>query len=357
MGYKLKLLSCLIINLLVSSCTKSIGSAELPVDRYAYNQTLQYSTMQQQLLNIVRLRYSDPPYFLAVNSIVSQFELTRQGTGTLTGPWVAGYTGAQTQLTFADRPTVTFTPLQGTEFVTKFMRPIDLQVIYMLLKGGWGVRHVLTPLVEEFGPYDYMNIASRVVSSRRPVLHIFEDTNLILNRLQKLNCLKIHASGKGMKYKLKFEIKNLSCLSPKDLVLAKKVLHISKDTPYFYLSQYHSKDPHIIYIRARTVLSLLNYFSKGVDIPEHDIKYHLAPITYLPNGQIFDWRKPLENLFKVRVTSKFPKEALVSIQYRGNWYYILDSDIETKESLMLITIIMGIYEGKIDGFLPVFTVN
>lgn len=43
------------------------------IDRFDYNQAIVQSTNEQMLLNMVRLRYSEPPVFLAVNSVLTQY--------------------------------------------------------------------------------------------------------------------------------------------------------------------------------------------------------------------------------------------------------------------------------------------
>ena len=345
---------------LLVSCVPSIGTIELPINRYAYNESLQYSEMQQQLLNIVRLRYSDPPYFLSVNSIVSQTLFTKEGEANAAANSVFGLSrtliegGVRASL--SDKPTVTFSPLQGTEFVTRLMTPIDLSVIYMLLRAGWGVSHIFRPLIERLGPIDNVKLASRVTSSRIPQYKEFKYLSNVLRNLQHAEHLTTSKKKTDDGFSLRFDVASFATLSREERATLRKI-NISPETPYFELTSKPDDGPHTMYVQTRTVLGMFNYFSKGVDVPEADIRNKQVPMTYYPSGQIFDWHQVPGELFRVRVCSNRPSNALVSVKYRKHWFYISDSDFESKESLMLITIIMGIYEGKIESFLPVFTVN
>ncbi len=338
----------------------SVGTFELPVNRYAYNESLQYSVMQQQLLNIVRLRYSDPPYFLSVNSIVSQSDLTREGEFNAATNSVFGVArtllGGEVRASFSDKPTITFSPLQGTDFITRLMTPIDLSVIYMLLRGGWGVSHTLRPVLEQFGPFDGVKLASRVTSSRVPKYGEFTRLMNVLRKLQYDERLIMSKTKIDNKFALRFDIARFEDLPTRDRATLRKI-NVSSDAPYFELVSEPSAEPHALYTQTRTVLGMLSYFSKGVDLPEEDIRNKRVAMTYYPDGQVFDWRQVTGKLFRVRVCSNRPSHAFVSVKYRNHWFYITDSDFESKESLMLIAIIMGIYEGKIQAFLPVFTVN
>lgn len=320
--------------------------------------------MQQTLLNLVRLRYSDPPYFLAVNSIVSQFNYTRDITAS--GTINSGFYGnpqpyviplAQPTITFSDSPTITFTPLQGTEFVTRLMTPVDLSVVYMLLRSGWGISHVLRPLVEHMGEIDASKTASRVTSSRIPHYKTFKAVTNALRKLQHADALEVSRDKLGDEFAIRLEAKSFLPLSRKDIEVLSKI-GITPGEPYVWLTKKYTGKPHELYTQTRTVLGMLNFFSKGVDIPKKAIKNKEAPMTYYPNGEIFDWRNVIGRLFRVYVAEEAPKSGvLVSAKYRGDTFYISDYDFETKESLTLITIIMGIYEGKVEGFLPVFTVS
>lgn len=359
-----KIIYFFLISFLLVSCRASIGTVELPLDRFSYNETLQYSDMQQQLLNIVRLRYSDPPYFLSINSIVSQFEYTKSATASATVnsgyyfppiPYVVPY--VQPSVAFADRPTVTFTPLQGTDFVTRLMTPVDLSVLYMLLRAGWGISHTLRPIVEQMGPIDATKTASRVTSSRVPHYRTFKAITNALRKLQRVDALDISKGKVGNEFAIRLQVKSFATLSKEDIIALGKI-NITRDEPYVWLTKEPSDNPHELYTQTRTVLGILNYLSKGVDIPEEDIKMKRVAMTYYPNGQIFDWHAVTGKLFRVRVTKKPPKsDTLVAVKYHNKYFYISDYDFETKETLMLATIIMGIYEGKIEGFLPVFTVS
>lgn len=344
--------------LLFGSCTRSVGTYQLPINRFSYNEALQNSTLQQTLLNIVRLRYGEPPYFLSVNSIVSQYELTKRGGVFSSSPMEADGVYGSADLSFSDRPTVTFTPLQGTAFVNRFMSPINISVVYMLLRSGWGVSHVVTPLIEYLGDYDAASIASRVVSSRTPVYKMVYDFTNVLRKVQHMGALKFRAVKDGDKKKIRFDILNFSNLplSAQDKRILQK-FHVNAATPYFCVVDFQSEDPHEFTIKIRTILGLFNYFSKGVEVPSIDVKNHRVPMTYLSNGETFDWKELTGPLFRVRVSERPPRESFVAVKYKYHWYYVADSDFDTKESIMLLNIIMGIYEGKIDGFLPVFTVN
>ena len=351
---------CLMLSGLILVSCSHVGPIEIKSDRLDYNATLQHSDMQQQLLNIVRLRYSDPPYFLSVNSIVAQFNYTQKGqlsvnNDPIISPVRAAVKG-MTEASFMDMPTVTYTPLQGTEFVTKLMTPVDLKVVYMLLRAGWGFNHITRPLVQRFGPIDNAVVASRVTSSRLPEYQEFMRLGHAFLILQRRQDIQFGSELSEDRFSIHIKMKNLAKLSRKDRQALQQI-GVTPDTPDFWMVDRPSDLPRHIDIDTRTILAMLNYFSKGVDVSLADIKNKRVPMSYEKNGETFDWRQVTQGLFEVKVSNKKPADSFVNVQYRKQWFYIDDSDFESKETFNLIMIIMGIYQGKIEGFLPVFTVS
>jgi hypothetical protein len=63
----------------LNGCAARVGPKTLAHDRFDYSAAITQSWKEQMLLNMVKLRYMDPPMFLDVQQVVQQY--TREGSG------------------------------------------------------------------------------------------------------------------------------------------------------------------------------------------------------------------------------------------------------------------------------------
>ena len=152
------------------------GPATLADDRLAYNEVVKSTAEQQMLLNIVRLRYTDTPSSLAISSIATQTERTRAmqlvpffgvvgGEAQLRG---ANALLPQALISTVDRPTITLTPLDETEFTRKLFTPMTLDGVLYLAKTTWPISTVFRLWLENLNWVSNAETASGPTSAEVP---------------------------------------------------------------------------------------------------------------------------------------------------------------------------------------------
>src|SRR5215510_5397511 len=126
----------------VTGCA-SIGPGTVPRDRFDYITAISDSWKSQMLFNLVKLRYGDAPVFLDVASVINQYLV--EGTVGYSGSWAQNaqlpwpYTALYNLLgtgRYAERPTITCSPLSGEKFARSLMTPIPPAAVLNFVQAG-----------------------------------------------------------------------------------------------------------------------------------------------------------------------------------------------------------------------------
>jgi hypothetical protein len=137
----------LMLALLLGGCG-GLGPWTIPRDRFDYSSALSESWKHQTLLNIVKLRYMDTPIFIDVAQVVSGYQLTAQVNANGTIATSTGLFGGDALTMgaagqYMDRPTITYTPLTGDQFIRGLMTPLRPEAIFCTPCGQFGRGRVL----------------------------------------------------------------------------------------------------------------------------------------------------------------------------------------------------------------------
>lgn len=96
------------------------------------------------LLNLVRLKYRDTPFFLQVSSVSTQYSFSGDASIGVAVPDGGNnlYSGGL-GVSYSEAPTVSYAPLQGDEFVERLLSPVSLEALTLLTGSGWSVERVM----------------------------------------------------------------------------------------------------------------------------------------------------------------------------------------------------------------------
>ena len=140
----------ILLVLSLSGCQSYFGPSALNNTHPAYNQAIVHSLNQQMLLNLVRLKYRDQSYFLKVGSVTSSFTFGGNlGVDSeIDMGSAAGLIKPNVGVSYADKPTISYTPLQGEDFLKSILSSISLEAILVMTQSGWSIERVFGICVE-----------------------------------------------------------------------------------------------------------------------------------------------------------------------------------------------------------------
>ena len=121
-----------------------MGPQSLDRDRAAYSASLSDSWKEETLLNIVKVRYLDPPVFVDVGNVIASYTLAQTGTvgGTIVPNGGSNATlGASAGL--SNSPTITYTPLSGNAYIKGLVTPLSPELLFTAIQNGLPADSVL----------------------------------------------------------------------------------------------------------------------------------------------------------------------------------------------------------------------
>ena len=346
---------CIFISFLFSGCTH-LGPKTVAVDRFDYSTAIADSWKQQTLLNIVKLRYMDLPVFVDVASIVSGYSMQTGVSlnGTLSSPGAiqGDFLAAGGQAIYTDRPTITYVPLTGEKFLRGLITPIDPKNIFFMLQAGYPADFILGLTVE--GLNGVRNRSSAGGSSR-------EADPEFLRALQLMRELQA-AGAVGMRVE-EDKAKNSTAVMffrrddvPAEILEKsadiRRLLKLPAEGQKFALSYSPVRGAeNEMTVNSRSMLQIMGAFASYLDVPEAHLKDHSAS----PNFENAALEKQ-QNQMYIHSGKEKPASSFTAVRYRDHWFWIDDSDWQTKRALTAVMFFFTLAETGDSGKLPLITI-
>lgn len=337
---------------------RSMGPRSIAKDHSSYGDAIASSQNEQFLKNLVKLRYREGPYFLEVGSVTSSMNLSSSvgvesvlSTGTIPD-LVQPSLGAS----FSDSPTISYSPLQGEEFLRKVLISVPIESLFVLMQSGWSAERVFGICVERINGLENAASASGPTPERPPGNFAnFEYFLELLERVRGRDLIEYSVERDTNRLLLKFNV----ALDPSGTLREiKRVLGLSSSQNTFLLtSDTALRGKDTIYIRTRSIMSILFYLSQTVEAPPAHEEAGLVNVTRYGDGSRFDWGEtPAGRMFGVRHSNGKPRSAYLAIPYRGHWFYIADNDLDSKSSFMLMSQLFRLSAGATQSVKPTLTI-
>lgn len=341
------------------------GCATIPRDTYrgtasGYNQAMQEVLQEQLLLNIVRLRYRDTPYFFETSSVTAQFDLSTSagigGTFPLSSDGTDVLSG-NAGVSFSERPTISYTPLQGEDFYKRLLERISFSNIVLLTNSGWSIDTLSRMIIQRANGLTNAIGASGPTPSIPPVFEDFQLVAADLFILQKTGLIHLgEVMEDGEAVSVAF-LPEFGTNEAADRI--REMFSLNPELPYYYVRTgvgILRPDTDTIEINTRSLLGIMFFLSQGVNVPSSHLNAGLVTRTLDASGEEFDWNRPLEGLFRVNSSSSRPRDAATAIRYRGHWYYISDNDLASKSTFVLLSQMFALQTGDAKSQIPVLTI-
>ncbi len=338
--------------LLAAGCS-SVGPKTIAHDQFNYAEAIRESWKEQMLLNMVGLRYAEAPLFLRVTSVINQYSIDGRVSAS-TPPYddavpsapPLGVSGG-----YADRPTITYTPMSGAEFTRSVMTPIQPATIMMMIQAGWRADLLLRLAVRSVNG---VGSTSALGLSKDPT--DYYEMVLLMQQLQTSGGLSFRVeqrpSGEAALIVIRPpETRQMELWRAR---LAELLGLEPGRSEYRLVFGHHAADGSEIAMLTRSILEMLAELAMWIEVPAEHVEAGRTRESKDPSDMEDLGMKPM-----VRVYSSVekPDSAFVMVRYDGLWFWIDDDDFASKRTLSFMQIMFSLAESGRVQEAPVVTVQ
>ena len=348
---RLKMIPATLALILLAGCA-GIGPGTVDRDRFDYVNALSSSWKKQMLLNLVKIRYLDAPIFLDVSSVISQYAI--EGQINLGATWRSKSILGDSQTLggsgkYTDRPTITYSPLTGDKFSRSLMTPIPIRAFLFLIQSEYPADFLYRICVQTINGVDNRFGATAMGKSA---------DSRFRRLIEAMRRIQI-SGGLGMRVKPMLDKKavvvffrsKLSDEIAKDVNTVQQILGLSPDAKEIRVVYgAFAADDQEIAMLTRSMFLIMIELASYIDVPAKDIEEGRVAIFSDKNAT------DMPPLIRIHNGASHPEDAMVSIRYRDNWFWIDDTDIDSKRMFSFLMMLFSLTETGEKTGAPIVTV-
>jgi len=394
----------LVFLLMITGC--KVGHKLYQTSFTQYNEAVRNTLDEQMLANLVRIRYLQSPIFLQVSSLNTSFAIggnigANAGNGGTYGASIGG--------SYEERPTISFSMPESRLYYGRLLAPLSADQITSLILAGFDSDIVFQTSVRGINGLQNQN-ADLTNLLEDP---LFEEVISLIKKLRSERIIDLELGGKEtfwsspVKVEAKTDISQVLLLgaasyamsndaeivaypegnwqthryekhmalrfSPasddsQDAQKLKKLLGLEPDRYNFPMVEAEmvnaekargvlgqspgALDSDVIWteigVRGRSMLEIMQVASKDVQVPNEDIERGIASPNRTQDIPGAGW-------LVIKSSDSEPKNTTISIELRGHWFYIDDTDLRSRESFAMLTALFAVVGGTVPGAHPVLT--
>ncbi len=401
---------------MLSGCT--VGPRLYESSFSQYNNAVRHTLDEQMLANLVRMRYLESPIFLQVSSLNASFSVGGNAGVTGTFPsGSADSFGANIGGSYSESPTISFSMPESREYYGRLLAPLSAAQVSSLVLAGYDSELVFRTAVRGINGLQNLN-ADFDYSTEEPAVHAkFREALVLIKKLRAEGIVDLELGGKETFWSSPVTIDEPNALSQvlllgaasyamsndaeivsydagkwqthryeknmalrfsptsddsQDAQQLKKLLGLKVDHYNFSIVEAEmvnaekargvlgqppgALDPSVIWVevgmRGRSMFEILQVASKEVQVPARDIELGISSANQPHDLQS---STGADNWLDIKSSTSKPSDSSLSIQYKGHWFYIENTDLQSRETFSMLTSLFAVVGGTVPGAHPVLT--
>jgi hypothetical protein len=335
--------------LLVLTGCASVRPDRITTDRMEYGQVIADSWKRQTLLNVVRLRYADAPVFLDVVSVINSYSVggNASGTATLPSNTDPSVFALNAQGTWSNTPTVTYQPLLGDRFTKSLLQPVPPAAVFRLLQGGWPADLVMQTVVSSINGLRNESDGVDADASFRRLL----ETMTRIQRAAGLG-IRMETQKDGGSVVVVLLRADADTALREDARRVRELLGLEEGIGEFDITYgLVPRSRREAAVICRSMLEIMLQLGFSIELPAA----HTVDGRALPSRRQAGHERAA-SLLQVHSGAAEPADAYAAVKYKNYWYWINDTDIESKRIFTILMILFSLAETGQAAAGPVVTV-
>lgn len=356
----LRVAGLLLIVCAVCLCSCAVvGPRSVSGGRGAYTEVINTTEDEQILRAMVRMRYDETFGMLSVASITAGLRF-RAAAGTNIGigdsdNFAGNLVPLSIGVAYEENPTISYLPLSGEDFTRRMLSPISVEE-WLLLATAVRRHDLLFALA-----VSRINGLRNVLLGDEPPSPQFARVGELYGRLVDAGVLDHvetpHAKGdRRYFWDLHSYAKGYRDSVRELLDLLGIEAELDGSPILLPLLQAVGPSSSAIHIGHRSAYEILDLFARGIDVPADHIEAGIAE----PVGAAMAARAPFIQIRSAEADwwNSRPDESTVAVRHRDRWFYIDETDTESKRAFVFLQTLIGmrLAENATKQRAPVLTV-
>ncbi|MEP0132212.1 MAG: hypothetical protein ABJJ25_04250 [Eudoraea sp.] len=391
-----------------------VGSKLYKTSFTQYNDAVRTTLDQQMLANLVRMRYLQSPIFLQVSSLNTSF-VVGGNVGASAGN--GGAYGANIGGSYEERPTISFSMPESRAYYGRLLAPLSADQVTSLVLAGFDSELVFRTAARGINGLRNINADYGNTSEETIMYAQFKEAFGLIKKLRTTGIVDLELGGKEtswsspVKVDAKGEMSQVlllgaasyamsndaeivsypdgkwqthryekhmalrfapAAINSADAQRLKKLLGLDIHRNNFSIVEAEmvnaekargvlgqspgALDSSVVWtevgLRGRSMLEIMQVASKEVRVPQTDIELGIASANQSRDqsndtGEA-DW-------LVIKSSDSKSSSGSLMVEYRGHWFYIDDSDLQSRETFAMITALFAVVGGTVPGAHPVLT--
>ena len=321
-----------------------IGPQSLPRDRSLYSVSLADSWKELTLLNIIKVRYLDPPFFVDVGSIVSSYTLSQNASagGTIdpSGKNSDSLAVLGGSVTLSNSPTITYTPLTGNAYIKGLTTALPPAAVFAAIQDGAPADSILLSSVQSINGLRNQQVSLNGITPADPDFHRVRE---LMRDIQVSGAIRLYVKEDASKQQtnlLGLRTDNIPPEIQADSTELRRLLRLNPEATEFKLvsAPLPSSDTEVA-VQTRSINGILQNMASQVEVPPEDLARHYA----FPGFEAGRDLTGIIPMMRIHSSKKKPDDAFVTVRYSDAWFWIDKGDLVSKRAfaqlLLLFTMI------------------